>query len=83
MAQDGRCRVLYYSVILGDYGCDCIGGVPDIKDFTDAQMEDLVALSCMGDEAEVLQIELYMKLLQEAQRTGKKIKYVRKKIGRR
>lgn len=82
MAQDGRCRVVHYSDKLGGYECECVVAL-GLEDLNDAQMENLIALSCMDDEAEVLQIELYMKLLAEAQRTNKMTECIRRKIGRR
>jgi len=77
MAQDGR--GLMFGFKLDGYGCKK-GGL----DVNDKQMEELIALSYMDEEAENLQIELYIKLLHEAQRTTKcKTNGVRRKIGRR
>jgi len=77
MAQDGR--GLVYGFELDSYGCR-----KGRLDVSDKQMEELIALSCMDEEAEDLQIELYMRLVREAQRSTKyKTDCIRRKIGRR
>jgi hypothetical protein len=63
MAQDGR--GLVYGFRLDGNGCK--NGRLDVSD---KQMEELIALSYMDEEAEDLQIELYMRLLREAQRAN-------------